>query len=64
MLILTRKIGEKIVIADDIELTVLSVKGGQVRIGIDAPGDVAVHREEVWLRIQAEKSSPVAQVGG
>jgi carbon storage regulator len=54
MLILTRRIGETIMIGDDIALTVLSVKGGQVRIGIAAPRDVAVHREEVYGRIKRE----------
>lgn len=54
-LILTRRIGEKIMIGDDIEIVVLSQKGGQVRIGIYAPQEIAVHREEVYRRIQAEK---------
>jgi carbon storage regulator len=57
MLILTRKIGESIVIGSkaEIDIIVLSVKGGQVRIGINAPKDVSVHREEVYQKIQAEK---------
>lgn len=54
MLILTRKPGEKLIIGDDVELSVLSVKGNQVRIGIEAPKDVPVHREEIYLRIQNE----------
>lgn len=54
MLILTRKAGEKLMIGDDVELSVLSIKGNQVRIGVEAPKDVAVHREEVYLRIQNE----------
>lgn len=51
MLILSRRIGETMMIGDDIEVTVLSVKGNQVRIGIKAPKDVGVHREEIFERI-------------
>jgi carbon storage regulator len=58
MLILTRRIGETIMIGDDVKLTVLGVKGNQVRIGVDAPKDVAVHREEIYRRIQQEKEVP------
>ena len=54
MLILTRRIGESVVIGDNIKLTVLGVKGSQVRLGIDAPKDVAVHREEIYDRIKNE----------
>lgn len=55
MLILTRRVGETLMIGDDITVTVLGVQGNQVRIGINAPKDVAVHREEIALKIKAEK---------
>jgi carbon storage regulator len=55
MLILTRRIGESVVIGDDINITVLGVKGNQVRLGVNAPKDVPVHREEIYQRIQEEK---------
>ena len=55
MLILTRRIGETLIIGDDVNITVLSVKGNQVRLGVNAPKDVSVHREEIYLRIQQEK---------
>ncbi|AOV16373.1 carbon storage regulator [Acidihalobacter aeolianus] len=54
MLILTRRVGETLVIGDAIEVTVLGVKGNQVRLGIKAPKDVTVHREEVYQRIHGE----------
>ena len=54
MLILTRKLGESITIGDDIKVSVLGIHGRQVRLGIDAPAEVVVHREEVYVRIQAE----------
>jgi len=57
MLILTRRVGETIVIGNDITVTVLGVKGHQVRLGINAPKDVAVHREEIYQRIQQEGTS-------
>ncbi|RLA55502.1 MAG: carbon storage regulator [Gammaproteobacteria bacterium] len=60
MLILTRRAGESLMVGDDIIVTVLSVKGNQVRIGIDAPRDVAVHREEIYNRIQ-DSSEPAPE---
>ena len=51
MLILTRKVNESLIVGDNITITVLGVKGNQVRIGVDAPKDVAVHREEIYQRI-------------
>ena len=55
MLILTRRVGETLMIGDDMTVTVLGVKGNQVRIGVNAPKDVAVHREEIYRRIEQEK---------
>ena len=54
MLILTRKSGESITIGDDIKIKVIEIKGKQVRLGIDAPRDYVIHREEVYIRIQEE----------
>ncbi|MBM3316956.1 MAG: carbon storage regulator CsrA [Candidatus Eisenbacteria bacterium] len=54
MLILTRKLGENIRIGDKIKVTILDIKGGQVKLGIDAPPEVAVHREEIYERIREE----------
>lgn len=56
MLILTRKAGEKLLIGDDIEITILNVRGGQVKLGINAPKDVAVHREEIYRKIKSMES--------
>ncbi len=55
MLILTRRVGETLMIGDDVSVTVLGVKGNQVRIGVNAPRDVSVHREEIYQRIKNEQ---------
>ena len=61
MLILTRRVGETIVIGDDIRLTVLGTMGNQVRIGIDAPKHVSVHREEIYQRIVDEQQGDMTE---
>jgi carbon storage regulator len=67
MLILTRRVGETVMIGNDVTVTVLGVKGNQVRIGVNAPKDVAVHREEIYERIKREedgesKPQPAAKI--
>ncbi len=57
MLILTRRVGETLMIGDDVSVTVLGVKGNQVRVGIEAPKDVSVHRQEIYERIRDEEGS-------
>jgi len=57
MLILTRRVGETLMVGDEVTMTVLGVKGNQVRIGVNAPKDVAVHREEIYDRIKKEGES-------
>ncbi|MGH8530128.1 MAG: carbon storage regulator CsrA [Nevskiales bacterium] len=61
MLILTRRVGETVMIGDEITVTVLGVKGNQVRVGVNAPRDVTVHREEIYRRIAEEGSSETPQ---
>lgn len=56
MLILTRKVGESLLIGDDISVTILNIRGNQVKIGVEAPKDVSVHREEIYQRIKEGQS--------
>jgi carbon storage regulator CsrA len=58
MLILTRKIGETLMVGDNVTVKVLSVKGNQIRLGVEAPRNISVHREEVYERIQAGETMP------
>lgn len=62
MLILTRRVGETLMIGDEVTVTVLGVKGNQVRIGVSAPKDIAVHREEIYERIKREQNSIVPNI--
>jgi len=55
MLVLSRRLGESLIIADDIRLTILGISGGQVRLGIEAPKNISVHREEIYQKIQQEQ---------
>jgi carbon storage regulator len=64
MLILTRRVGEAVMIGDSIVVTVLDVRGGQVRLGIQAPKEVAVHREEIYERIKREQLGSIASAAG
>lgn len=63
MLILTRKVGESILIGDDIRITTLGIQGRQIRIGISAPNEVTVHREEIYNKIQQEKLAGAKATG-
>lgn len=57
MLVLSRRMGESLIIADDVRLTILGISGGQVRLGIEAPKEISVHREEIYEKIQQEQKA-------
>ena len=57
MLVLSRRLGEALIIGEDVKLTILGVNGGQVRLGIEAPRDVSIHREEIYLKIKEEETN-------
>ena len=63
MLILTRRVGETVMVGDEVTVTVLGVKGNQVRIGVNAPKEVAVHREEIYERIKREQENAAGEAG-
>lgn len=56
MLILTRRIGETVVVGDDVLITILGIKGNQIRLGFDAPDHISIHRQEIYLKVQEEKT--------
>ena len=64
MLILTRRVGETVMIGDDVTVTVLGVKGNQVRVGVNAPKEIAVHREEIFQRIKREEEAAAKKAEG
>ena len=64
MLILTRRVGETLMIGDEVTVTVLGVKGNQVRIGVNAPKNVSVHREEIYERLRQEREGLASEQGG
>ena len=62
MLILTRRVGETLMIGDDVTITILGVRGGQIRVGVNAPKNTAVHREEVYEKMRKENAAVASQV--